>query len=49
MSLLGLIISVKKKAEEKIEVLSLQRSELQEQVNQLELKVGAQKVGRSSY
>ena len=44
MCFAGLIVSVKKKSEEKIETLLAQKNDLQEQVNQLELKVSAQKV-----
>jgi len=39
----GLIVSVKKKSEEKVEILSMQKQELDEQVLQLESKVAAQK------
>ena len=43
----GLIVSVKKKSEEKVEILSMQKQELDEQVLQLESKVAAQKVKTS--
>eukprot|EP00112_Aurelia_sp_Birch-Aquarium-sp1_P017722 Seg4139.1 transcript_id=Seg4139.1/GoldUCD/mRNA.D3Y31 product="Voltage-gated hydrogen channel 1" protein_id=Seg4139.1/GoldUCD/D3Y31 len=39
----GIIVSVKKKSEENVEYLSIQRDELQEQIRQLEMKLTAQK------
>ena len=40
----GIIISVKRKTEEKTELLRIQRDEIQEQVSKLELKLTAQTV-----